>query len=411
MSEGQSSIPDTPTIEPREGPATDALVGKHNPLSSAPEWVAPMIRMAIWRVAWVAIAVIGTFVLLGRARSLVGMLVISVFLALAMIPAVNHLHHRRGWSRGAATGAVFGIVALFAGIMIFLLIPGLVKAAGQISGQIPQWIDQINRTFNVRIDNGKAPAEINEDIQNAIQTWVQDHAKEVLGLASSAFGLLFQVFTIATFTFYFAAGAPNIAQAYLSRLPPERQQRVGNAWDTAVVQTGGYFYSRSLLLIANATLAFFVMLILGVPWLLALPLAVFMGFASEFIPVIGTYLGAAIPVIVVLGLLGATPAIILIVWVLVYQQLENYVFSPRISAKTMELNGGVAFGAALAGGAIAGPMGAFMALPVAAMITVFIKQYSRKYPVVYKSAYDDPDNDTPLLAPAAPKAASSELPG
>jgi predicted PurR-regulated permease PerM len=73
-----------------------------------------------------------------------------------------------------------------------------------------------------------------------------------------------------------------------------------------------------------------------------------------------------------------------------YQQIENYWLSPKISAETMELNGGLAFGAALAGGALFGPMGAFMALPVAALIYSFITNYrKRSYQVVYRSAYDD----------------------
>jgi len=214
-------------------------------------------------------------------------------------------------------------------------------------------------------------------------------------VASSAFGLVFQFFTIVTFTCYFAGGQ-NLLHAYLSRLPPERQQRAGWAWDNAVIQTGGYFYSRLLLLVANATLFFVVMVAVGVPWALSLPLSIFEAFAAEFIPVIGTYLGAAVPAIITLGLRGFVPAVILIVWVVIYQQIENYFLSPKISAKTMELNGGVAFGAALAGGAIGGPMGAFMALPVAAMITSLVKHYARPYPVVYHSAYDDaPASDDP----------------
>jgi hypothetical protein len=72
-------------------------------------------------------------------------------------------------------------------------------------------------------------------------------------------------------------------------------------------------------------------------------------------------------------------------YVLLYQQVENYWLSPKISANTMSLNGGVAFGAALAGGAIAGPMGAFTALPVAALISSFISNYIASHAVVYQS--------------------------
>ena len=202
--------------------------------------------------------------------------------------------------------------------------------------------------------------------------------------------MVFQFFTIAMFTFYFAADAPRIRQSILRRVPPGRQERLGWAWDTAITQTGGYFYSRLLLMIVNGGLFFFVMLLVGVPWLIALPLSVFEGFVAEFIPAVGTYIGAAVPVLVTAGLQGLAPAAILIVWTVVYQQIENYWLSPRVSAHTMEINGGIAFGSALAGGAIAGPMGAFMALPIAALVTSFLRNFSRKYPLVYRSPYDDP---------------------
>ena len=90
---------------------------------------------------------------------------------------------------------------------------------------------------------------------------------------------------------------------------------------------------------------------------------------------------------------GLVPALVVLGYALVYQQLENYWLSPRISSDTMSLNGGVAFGAALAGGAIGGPIGAFVALPVAALISASISNYARSYDVVYTSAYDDGDDE------------------
>jgi predicted PurR-regulated permease PerM len=76
-------------------------------------------------------------------------------------------------------------------------------------------------------------------------------------------------------------------------------------------------------------------------------------------------------------------------YIVVYQQIENYWLSPKISAKTMELNGGLAFGSALAGAALFGPIGAFMALPVAALISSFIENYGHSYEVVYESTYGE----------------------
>ena len=84
---------------------------------------------------------------------------------------------------------------------------------------------------------------------------------------------------------------------------------------------------------------------------------------------------------------GFGAALILLVWTLIYQQAENYWLSPKLSADSMSINGGVAFGATLAGGAIPGPMGAFIALPFAALITSIIANSGKSYKVVYESKY------------------------
>ena len=157
--------------------------------------------------------------------------------------------------------------------------------------------------------------------------------------------------------------------------------------DQSITQVGGYLYSRLLLTLINGVGFFVVMVAVGMPVALAIPLAIFGGFVSEFIPNIGTYIGGAVPVALTVALQGLVPAVIVLGYVVVYQQIENYWLSPKISAQTMELNGALAFGSALAGGALFGPMGAFMALRAAALISSFIENYRHRYEVVYVSAY------------------------
>ena len=96
-------------------------------------------------------------------------------------------------------------------------------------------------------------------------------------------------------------------------IPPSVTMIVyGWVTDTSIQQTGGYFYSRALLMLINGSLSFLVMLLVGLDAVYALPLAVFMGFVSEFIPAIGTYIGGAIPIAFVLVAEGVTPALILL---------------------------------------------------------------------------------------------------
>jgi predicted PurR-regulated permease PerM len=372
-------VPVPPALGQRE-----LLEPEHRPIDAAPEWVGPMVRQTIWRVVGIGLGMTVLVLMFLQARSLISTLVIALFLSIAMDPAVSGLSRKRGWSRGKSTGLVFISVVVSVVLLIGVLIPAMVTVATEISQKLPEWFSWIDRTFATNLGNSLDA----KAIEDGLKRWLTENGADVLGLAGSTVGVLFQFFTIATFTLYFAAGAPKIRRALLMRLPPSRQERVGWAWDTAIEQTGGYFYSRLILLVINSSLFFFVMIAVGVPWLIALPLAVFQGFFAEFIPVVGTYIGVAVPALVVLGLQGLVPVIIVVVWVLIYQQIENYWLSPKLSAKTMEINGGVAFGSALAGGAIAGPMGAFMAMPIAALLTSFVKHYVRRYPLAYRSPYD-----------------------
>jgi predicted PurR-regulated permease PerM len=156
-------------------------------------------------------------------------------------------------------------------------------------------------------------------------------------------------------------------------------------WEQAITQTGGYFYSRLLLALINGTGMYFVLRLNGVPF--AAPLAIFEGIVAEFIPIVGTYIGGAVPVLVAF-LTGTGNGVWALGYILVYQQLENYILSPRLTARTMSLHPAVAFGAALIGGAIGGLLAAFLALPVAGVIQAALTEYSHSYDVVE----DTPDS-------------------
>ena len=75
-------------------------------------------------------------------------------------------------------------------------------------------------------------------------------------------------------------------------------------------------------------------------------------------------------------------ALIVVAFIVIYQQVENYVFAPRITARTMELHPAVAFGAALAGASLLGAVGAVLALPAAAMMQALAGEWGKRYDVV-----------------------------
>jgi len=110
-------------------------------------------------------------------------------------------------------------------------------------------------------------------------------------------------------------------------------------------------------------------------------LALWVGFVSQFLPVVGTYLAGILPVLVTF-LDSPLKAAIVIGFIVIYQQIENYFFAPRITARTMELHPAVAFGAALGGAALLGPVGAILALPAAAMFQALAGEAGHRYDVV-----------------------------
>lgn len=364
--------------------AADARSVERVTRTERPAWVDQFVWQSLLKTVAVVAGVALLLVVALRAQHLLRLIVVAVFFALAIIPAVNFLTARWGWRRGAAVGAIYGALFVFVALMVLVLIPGVTDFADRLSSNGGEWVSNLNawteENFSVTIVEQETASDASQVADEALTEW----ADEILGLASSGIGLIFDLATVALFTFYFAADFGRIRRAVLSRVPPHRQRIYGWVTDTAIEQTGGYFYSRMLIMLINGSLFFVAMLLVGMPVGYALPLSLFEAFVATFIPAVGTYIGAAVPIVVTLGVEGLGSAVILLVWTIVYQQVENYFLSPKLSSRTMELNGGVAFGAALAGGAIAGPMGAFMALPVAALITATISNLGRTYEVVYE---------------------------
>ncbi|HZD80389.1 MAG TPA: AI-2E family transporter [Actinomycetota bacterium] len=338
-----------------------------------PPWIPRLILLVILA----AFAAYAAVALLGRLRDLLIWLITALFLSFALEPAVNWLA-KRGWRRGLATGAVlFGLALIFL-TMIGLMIPLLVDQVQQLVNELPGWIHRAQQFANQRFGLHINTEQILKRVTSA-QIDIGNMASNVASVGATILGVVFQMLTIFLFTFYLVADGPRLRRSVCSVLTPRRQREVLDIWEVAIDKTGGYLYSRLLLAALSALFSFIVLMILGVPF--ALPLALWMGFVSQFIPVIGTYIAAAVPLLVAL-LSDPWSALIFLIYVVIYQQIENYLFSPRITARTMQLHPAVAFFAALAGGLLNGVVGAFLALPAAAIIQAIISSYLTRHEVV-----------------------------
>jgi predicted PurR-regulated permease PerM len=342
-----------------------------------PRWVMRLVLI----LAGVVVALFAAYHILNQLRSLIVMLVFALFLSIALEPGVNYLH-KKGWKRGLATGSIFLVVVVVSGLFIGLMIPLIVDQVGNFIDRLPGYIDKAGelaeRWFGVefsseRIQQALADAEINlADVAN-------DVAGSVFGVGATLLATLFQILTIGLFTFYMTAEGPKLRRGICSLLPPERQREVLRVLDIAIEKTGGYFYSRALLALIASALAWAVFSVVGLPF--ALALALWMGVLSQFIPVVGTYIGGALPLLIAL-FEGWPEALVVLGFIVLYQVVENYFLSPKITAHTMALHPAVAFGAVIAGATLLGVPGTLMALPVAATFQAFVSTYLRRHEVI-----------------------------
>jgi predicted PurR-regulated permease PerM len=371
---------------PPDGPA-DAETGDQHPRpepGAYTPWSMAFVRRA---AVWLVVAITGGLFLSRLADSLAHrlagifqMILVSLFLSFAIEPAVGYLA-RRGWRRGAATGLIFlAVVAAGAGLLA-LLIPAIVTGTRQLISALPDLVANLARylkPLGIQLDRASLQQQLTTYGDDLISA-AQHVTGGILTLATGVAGVLFEVSAVAFFTFYMVARGPQLRRAVLSWFRPKRQRQILAVWEDAIQQTGGYFYSRLLLAVVNGSLMFVVLWVRHVPF--AAPLAVFEAAVSTFIPAIGTYIGGAAPVLAAL-LTDPADAIIVLAWIVVYQQIENYFLAPRLTARTMAVSAPVAFTAAMAGGALGGFLFAFLALPVAGIIQTVVQTYRRRYKII-----------------------------
>lgn len=312
------------------------------------------------------------------------LLLVALFLSLAIEPAVNSLA-RRGWRRGTATIsillALLLVVGVFVGAIVNLVGEQVAELLGNSEKYVTRTVDFLNDNFGTHINADQVIVSIN-DPDGPVQRFIDSQQGRVVDVSVAALGVLLQLLSVLLFTFYLVADGPKLRRAICSRLKPDRQRRVLDTWDLAIDKTGGYLYSRALLAVISAAVHWIVFAALGVN--AALALALWVGVVSQFLPVVGTYIAGALPVIITF-IESPGMALGVVITILVYQQLENYLLLPRVTARTMDLHPAVAFGAAIGGAAILGAVGAVLAIPGAAMAQAIIGDAGKRHEVIETS--------------------------
>ncbi len=334
----------------------------------------------------------------------------AFFLGLAMEPAVNRLA-RAGIRRGLGTFIVMGGLLLGAGVFFAVFGSLLATQLSELVRSLPELLEAVldwtNNRFGTQLDTNQILQDLGIGT-NDIANLARDLGVGLFGLLGTAVGWVFSLFTILLFSFYFAADGPQFRRTVASWLPPDRQRTFLTVVDISTQKAGGYVISRGILAAISALFHGVVFAMLDLPFWL--PMALWVGLVSQFIPTIGTYLAGALPIVIALVEREPGKALIVLAAVTGYQQIENYLVAPRVTRSTLEIHPAVAFGSVVAGAALFGATGALLAIPVVATVQSIVTVYGRRYELVEEFGAN-PDEATQDQVEAALRAADPQPSG
>jgi predicted PurR-regulated permease PerM len=359
------------------------------PDKNDPRLLPPWFRRAVVMVLILVIASQAAVWAFGQLTNFWFTIFFAFFLGLAMEPVVNRLE-RRGIRRGLGTFIVLG--GLIGGTVVFFWVFGALLAE-QLAGlvqSVPDLIENaivwINDTFDTDFNVNEILDAVGLSVSD-LAGYAADLGLGLLNVIFSAVGAVFSLFTVLLFAFYFAADGPRLRRTMASWLRPDRQRTFVQVWDISTQKAGGYVISRGIMAVISAIFHGIVFYLIDLPYWL--PMALWVGLVSQFIPTIGTYLAGALPIILALAEGDPLKAVIVLAAVTAYQQVENYYVQPRVTQSTLEIHAAVAFGSVIVGATLFGATGALLAIPVVATLQAVADTYGKRYQLV--DELRDPD--------------------
>ena len=333
-----------------------------------------MIRFSPRAVLLVIGLVLATLLglrLLWLTKDLLIWLLVALFLALALNPAVEWLQRRGMRRRGLAVAIVFVAAILFAVGIGALFVPTLVREVNDFANAVPGYVDDLTKGRG-RLGFLERNYQIVEKIRDAVK---KSGAAGVLGLTGTAvsvtksvFNAIIAVVTIAFLTLFMLLEGPTWVERFYALLPDRSRSRWRRVGGDIYRSVGGYVTGNLAISLLAAVASTIVLLVLGVPF--AVALGVLVGL-FDLIPLAGATIAAVI--VSTVGFLHSTTAgIVLVIYFVLYQQLENQVIQPLVYGRTVRLSPLAVLVAVLAGAQLAGIIGALGAIPIAAAIQVVV---------------------------------------
>lgn len=343
-------------------------------LSSQPyEWT---FRRVVWATL-VLVSVIFSFWLLFRFNQVIFILLIAIVIGTVIRPAVTWLY-QHGISRMAGVLIVYLLLfGLLVGFFL-LLSPLIIEQGGTIAAAVPgyyqslhEWMANYPNVLIVRLSEF-LPIVL-PHVQPLQQSGedVMVSAAQVLGYLTSAAWFVFLVIVILVMAFYWTLDGPRIIQSFLLLIPQDQRESIKELLSAIETRLSFYIVGQGALCLIIGVMALIAYLLIGLPN--AFVLALIAG-ALEAVPMIGPLLGA-IPAAMVALSIGPDKLIWVIVATVVIQQLENSLLVPRIMRKAVGVNPFVTLLALFAFSSFYGVAGAFMAIPIAAIIQLVLNHF------------------------------------
>ena len=299
-----------------------------------------------------------------RVKSLIFDLFVAVVLSALAEPVVYRLSKKI--NRRASAMVAVSVILLLIGAILFSIIPIMVQEIYFLSSQLPTYFDNFINYLNVE---GFAVSSQSLDLETQFNTLIKDYGSTVgSSVVFAGQGLLRtlgHIFIIFFFTYYLISEGDGWRVKLKESLPDKVSSSIDQVWTIGVSKAGGFIVAKVILGVLASIVLSLSFLIIGLPSPLALGVAA--GILSQLIPVVGTFLGGLVPFITSISL-GTTAVIATVLVLFIYQIVENYFISPRVTKSTMEIHPAIAVFSTIFGAYTLGGVGAILALPVAATV-------------------------------------------
>ena len=320
-----------------------------------------------------ALLALTTLRALASASAVFILIIVSIFLAAGLNPAVLFFQNR-GFKRGVAVGAVMACVLIFVAAFIAIAVPPLLDQGNQLIDNAPQLIKDLNN--NAFINDLNIKYGVIDSLQTRVDSVIKDGQFAitafggVIGVGKAVVSGLVSTITILTLTLYFLASLPQVVEIGLKFVPASRRNRVSKLVNAIISRVGSFVGGQAIIAALAAIFILIMGLIIGMPY--AGPLAVIV-LVCGFIPLIGHFIGMTIVTLVSLTASISIAAIALASYI-IYVQIENYVITPRIMKRSLSIPGLVTIIAALLGTSLLGLIGGLLAVPIAAAVLLILDE-------------------------------------